>query len=131
MPIRVEREPNLIVVTFVGEATDAEFDAYLEQMAKELRATKEPTASILDGSRATGASARQREKQARWMKDNHDLLSTKSTGSAFVISSRIIRGILTAIFWVQKPPGPYVIVETMTEARAWARSQTMRPGARV
>lgn len=121
--IRFEVEGPVVVVTFVGESTDDEFDGYLSRMSGEIERASGPVATILDGSRAGATPAKQREKQARWLRQNAGLLRRKSAGTAFVITSPIIRGVLTAIFWIERPSHEYTIVETLPEARRWVNLQ--------
>ena len=43
-------------------------------------------------------------------------------------TSPLVRGVLTAIFWIQTLPNPYTIVGTLREAEAWAREQLRAAG---
>ena len=61
------------------------------------------------------------------MKHNDALLRTYSAGSAFVISSPLVRGGLTAILWLQALPSPFIVVATRPEAESWARAQLQLP----
>jgi hypothetical protein len=109
----------LVVVTFVGQLADHEFDRYLLTMSRVLqRRTK--NALVFDALRAAAPTAMQRSKQAAWLKANRDLIVQYSCGSAFVIASAIIRGGLTAILWVSPIPGAHTVVSTLAEGEAWA-----------
>jgi hypothetical protein len=44
-------------------------------------------------------------------------------GTAIVLSSSIIRGVVTAIYWLTPPVYPYTLCSTDDEARAWATKQ--------
>lgn len=115
-----QRRP-IIVVTFDGAATDAEFDDYLRDMKARVLDRREKTVTILDARRSTGTTAAQRRKQAEWLRENDAALRSYSLGTAFVITSPIVRGVLTAILWMQPMPAPHSIVATLTEAEAWAQ----------
>ena len=112
----------LVVVTFEGSVEDREFDRYLAHLDTLLERQKR-SVIVLDAARATRTPATQRRKQAEWMKENQALLRTYSVGTAFVISSPLVRGGLTAILWLQSLPTPYIVVATLAEAERWARAQ--------
>lgn len=112
----------IVVVTFAGTATDAEFHAYLAAMSRMIR-KKQVTATILDASEAGSTPAVQRRLQAEWLKINAELLRVYSAGTAFVITSPLVRGALTAILWVQPMPSPHTVVGTLGQAEAWAKKQ--------
>jgi hypothetical protein len=109
----------LVVVTFVGVATDAEFEAYLERMS-DVMARREVTATVLDASRAGPTPPKQRARQADWIKANADVLRRYSAGSAFVITSPLIRGLLTAILWLAPMPQAHDVFSSRAAAEQWA-----------
>lgn len=113
----------LVVVTHHGEVSDEQFDEYLGKLKDNLdRAIRErmKTVIIFDATNATGSSAKQRQKQAAWMKQYEAPSRLHSAGYAFVIPSTIVRGALTAILWLSPMPAPYVVVATLAEAEAWS-----------
>jgi hypothetical protein len=123
----------IVVVKFAGTATDAEFGDYLSTMSRML-GKKQVTATILDATEAGATSALQRRRQADWLKKNADVLKLYSVGTAFVITSPLVRGALTAILWVQPMPAPHTLVATLPEAEAWAKKQLAQhplPGGRA
>jgi len=117
-----DREFPLLVVTFEGSVDDQEFDRYLAQL-DALWQRKTRSVIVLDATKATRSTPTQRRKQADWLKENELLLRAYSAGTAFVISSPLIRGGLTAILWLQSLPTPHVVVGTLREAEHWARAQ--------
>ncbi len=126
----VSRRP-LITVTFDGLATDAEFDAYLDQMTEMVLARKERTVTILDARASGRAPATQRKKQADWLKEHDADLRRYSLGTAFVITSPLVRGVLTAILWVQPMATAHVVVASMDAAERWAAEQLRSAGLSV
>lgn len=123
MTVRIDVENGIVVAAFLGTPVDDDFDKQLPLVAKEIERTVGAVVLVFDGTTTEGITAKQREKAAAWLRSSAPLLSRRTKGIAFVIKSPLLRGALTAIFWLQKPPGPYVIVETLAEARAWARSR--------
>lgn len=120
----------MIVVTFTGNATEAEFDDYLRRMSEFLQRS-EPYVTVLDATRSDVTPATQRRKQADWLRAREASLRRHSAGTAFVISSAVVRGVLTAILWMQPLPQQHVIVATRAEATKWAREQLRSRGADV
>lgn len=120
------RKP-LIVVRFVGATTDGEFREYLALLERNLedslgRGTT--TAVAIDASDQPNAiSAAQRRIQADWIRAHYQSLATACVGTAFVAPTAILRGIITAVFWMQRLPYPYAVVGTLSEAEAWCAGQ--------
>ncbi len=129
MAIRMDdsRHP-IVVVTFDGPSTDAEFRAYLDDMTRLVVARREPNVTILDARAAGSTPATQRRMQADWLEKHDAELRRYSAGTAFIITSAMVRGILTAILWLQPMAAPHVVVATFEEAEAWAREQLRARG---
>jgi hypothetical protein len=115
-----EKHYPLVFIKFTGEPTLDEFRAYLGRLSQLL---KRPGHRALVLEASYRANAFQRKLQAEWIKDNLETVKQKTAGMAFVIQSSLVRGALTAIFWIQPLPVPYVIVATREQAEAWARQQ--------
>jgi hypothetical protein len=62
------------------------------------------------------APALQRQYTGQWIKRTSDLARATSVGGAQVTPSAVLRGIITAIFWIHPPPTPAVCVATRAEA---------------
>lgn len=122
--IRIDesRRP-LIHVSFEGAATDQEFAAYLARMSEMLE-KRQKTVVVMDGRMAGRTPASQRKLQSRWL----ETLRRYSLGTAFVIDSGLVRGVLTAIFWVSPLDTPHTVVATYEEAEAWAFAQLRAAG---
>jgi hypothetical protein len=109
-----------------------------EQMAAQLRATTEHmracaaehrrTITIVDLAQADQAPAVQRQMQASWIAENEALLREVSLGTAFVVPSALVRGALTAIFWLKRPPHEHALFATFDEAVDWALVALRRAG---
>lgn len=129
MPITIDesRRP-IVLVTFVGTASDAEFDNYLRGMTEQILARREKTVTILDALRSDQTSAAQRRRQAEWLKSHAEDLRRYSLGTAFVIRSALVRGALTAIFWMQPLDRPHTIVASLEEAETWGRDRLREAG---
>lgn len=118
----------LVRVTFDGLASDAEFDKYLSGITDLLMVGRQKTVTVLDARASARAPATQRKRQAAWIKEHESLLRRYSLGTAFVITSPLVRGVLTAILWLQQLPTPHTVVATIAEAERWATEQFRRAG---
>ena len=81
--------------------------------------------------RAGGTPPTQRKRQAEWQREHERAIREYSLGTAFAISSALVRGDLTAIFWVQPLPNPYFIAVSLAEAERWALAQLAAAGLRA
>jgi hypothetical protein len=53
---------------------------------------------------------------AEWIKRTSALAKASSVGAAQVTPSAILRGLITAVFWIHRPPTPSIFVATRVEA---------------
>jgi hypothetical protein len=123
-----ESRRPIVTVRFKGSATDEEFRAYLRDMSEQILARRQKTVTILDAGTWSTSTATQRQLQAEWLREHKDELKRFSLGSAFVIRSPLVRGVLTAIFWIQPMETAHVVVPTVAEAEAWARDRLREAG---
>jgi hypothetical protein len=122
-----ESRRPIVTVRFVGAVSDGEFDEYLAAMERMLE-RRQKTLTILDARESARTPPTQRRKQAEWLKAQTSMLQAYSCGSAFVITSPLVRGVLTAILWVQPLPVPHTVVGSITDAEAWARKRLLAEG---
>ena len=121
MPIHFQTQSDPIIwIHFSGSITEREFDVYLETMTRYV--TRDlPTLFLYDALQAEVPTATQRQKQATWLERNEAALRRNSRGTAFVIGNPLVRGALTAIFWIRPTPVAHIVVGTRAEAERWAR----------
>lgn len=112
----------LYIVTFTGKVSDAEFDAYLRELST---LTERPgrRAMVYDARLATPSPASQRQMQAAWMKRFDADVRNKTAGIAFVLPSALMRGMLTAILWLQPLACPHHVTTDFTDGVGWARAR--------
>jgi hypothetical protein len=91
--------------------------AYLEQLYTEARRDGARTFTITDLSRTHQlALANQRKVVSEWMTRTLQLQKAVCLGGAIVTPSTILRGLVTAIYWLVPPPVPSTFVATRREA---------------
>jgi hypothetical protein len=117
-----DRRWPLLVVSFDGLAGNEEFDRYLTELGQYAN-RGETWCAIFDATRSVGAPASHRRKMAQWIKNHESALARHSAGAVFVIRSSLVRGVLTAIFWLQPLPHAHAIVSTLEEAETWAKTR--------
>jgi hypothetical protein len=120
--IRVMARDWPIVLTEFPEKAVADptlrsvFD-HLEAMMIEAGRSKEKLFVITDIARMRHITpARQRQLAADWMKRVVPLTRSATVGGATVAPSAILRGIFTAVHWLQPSPTPYFCVATRRQA---------------
>jgi hypothetical protein len=112
----------LVRVTYDGEITDAAFRLHLNEYAELIRRGQR-YGVIFDATRAARPSATQRRMMASFMTEHRADLARLCVGGAFVITSPLIRGAMTAILWISPMPFPHVVVASEAEALGWVRSR--------
>jgi hypothetical protein len=117
----------LVIVSFRGAVRDEVFRDYLERMTA-LVTRGEKNVVIMDAREAGRTPPIQRKMQAEWLDANRRELSRNSLGTAFVITSAFVRGVLTAIFWLTSMPSAHTVVKTYAEAEDWAFARLREAG---
>ncbi len=105
------------VYTFTGEMTPADLQVMLRRSDEILRQGRH--ALLMDLRGLSAMSALLRQQAAEWNVANAASLARLRVGLAMVICDSRERGIVTAIYWHNPPPYPYVISESLDEALAW------------
>jgi len=113
----------LITVTFTGEkSTDTNFKAYLKEL-DDCYFTQQQLAIIFDATKVPVPKYSHQKLQAKWLKDNADLMKKFCKGTAYVIPSKIIQWVLKMIFLIQKQPVPYKVFDSYKDAQIWTWDQ--------
>jgi hypothetical protein len=100
---------------------------YVEQLWRECERLGLKSYQVIDFSRMSEmAPASQRKYAAEWIKSTETLVRLASVGGACVTPSSILRGIVTAILWLHKPPNPTEFFATRGQAYVHAIEQLER-----
>ena len=75
---------------------------------------------VLDLRRSRVLTTSQRRITAVWMKDITPLYKRTTLGTAFIVESTLVRGVLHALLWMQPEGTPYAVVRDLDAAVAWA-----------
>lgn len=121
-PIIDESEWPILVVRWPNELTLAEVDEHFEEMlALALRGG--PIAVLVDMTGAGIPPAHHRQHAAKKLAEVYAESGDRIAGVAHVIRSPLVRGVLTAVYWVSAPPFPKEVFGTRAEALDWCRSR--------
>jgi hypothetical protein len=113
----------VILITFTGnEPTEENFRAYLDE-TYHLYDQQEALSLVFDATKAPLPGFKYQKMQAEWLKNHEQLMKNYCQGTAYVIPNKLVRGILKAIFALQKQPVPYEIFAEKEEAIRWAEEQ--------
>lgn len=115
----------VLLVEPVGQATDDEVEARIAWFRSYLGG--ERFALIMDTLRSEALTARQRKLYTDWLMADRGKIERDCAGCAVVVSSPLVRGAFTSVFWFWTPPMPCVFFATLDEAIAWSQEQLNRP----
>jgi hypothetical protein len=121
-----------IVVTHVGVATDAEFANHLAAVEANMYGARAGRRIVIHDATWSGpTSAMQRRMQADWLKKHEDQLRKLTIASVFVIPSTFVRGVLTAILWLQPLPTEHHVSSCLSDALEWSEKRLIEEGLAV
>jgi hypothetical protein len=117
----------LVVFTFGGTVTAREIDHYLEGMGRLFSTGERGIGLVLTDDLKPFDVALIR-RLAQWNQANEARLRAQSIGTALVLPSPMVRGLLRAILWMHPIPQPYAVFSTTEEAMVWVRDMVRRAG---
>jgi hypothetical protein len=123
----------LVIFTAVGEQTEDDFEAYLEDCDRVL-ARRERHSGIFDARRADPIGPKLRKRQVQWLERNDGLLRAYLVGTGMVMNSAIQRGVFRAILWMRPLPVPYCVETSLEAARRFVclrKGKSKRSGRRI
>lgn len=114
---RVDDRYFPLVVNTIPERLRAEdLPRFLAESERVLK-RREPYVTISDTSRTREIpNATVRKALAEWNERVEPQMKQFTLGSAIVITSPLVRGGLTALFWLAPPPYPQQVVATVEDA---------------
>ncbi len=112
-------EGGTLHVVFPARATDDEVRVFCDVLEKFWRDVDGPVGTVFDCRPVTAATASQRKLFADLQQRLEPVFRGKMLGAAFLIDSALVRGLLTAIFWLRPPVYRHIVASNEIEARAW------------
>ena len=117
------REKPILRTIFPDVASEADIYSYLSVIVQLQTQMQSEHCWILDCSLVKAAPASQRKIFAQYERENASYNRRFNKGSAFIIPNTLVRGLLTAIYWLSPPVYPYTIVNSEAEAKRWVQEQ--------
>jgi len=77
------------------------------------------------------ANAQERSLIAEWMQRDRKLMQDTAVGVGFVMDGALLRGALTAVFWLARTPVPYRVHGTLEQALSVAINELEANGLRT
>jgi hypothetical protein len=124
----LRRSRGIVWATPPATRAEGAVELVLAELEAQL-ARAVPYILIFDLSHAAIPDAVQRQKLAAHLRDNDKEIRRWVRGLGVILTRPLVRGIVTAIFWVSPPPIPSKIFSTQSEAAEWA--QSLVDGARA
>jgi hypothetical protein len=109
-----------------GRLSDHGLETYLTRFNGYLRRDGQ-FVSISD-CRGLGIApnANLRKRITDWLAEDDQVnLGPKNAGHALLFGNTVIRGALTAVFWIASPPAPIKAFGSITDAAPWVRERLM------
>lgn len=125
--IDVRLWPVVIVTPPQVVMTDALVETFMRDWTELLRQRTDPYVCINDLSTAPAMPPAQRRKMTDWMNESQANLAAKCCGAAMVFDSLLMRGALTAMLWMFRPPYPTEVFKRREDAITWARELLSKP----
>lgn len=115
----VQRHGRIVWVVPPSKLSDPDLDSILEALRGHL-ALAIPYVLIFDLTRAGLPNALQRQRLSSHVRDHSEAIRRSVRGIGVLLTSPVVRGMVTAIFWVAPPPVPHRLFSARAEAIAWA-----------
>lgn len=118
-----EPAPSLFYQTIPEAFSDADLEAFIARLEALVNAQRAPFAWVVMADAMLSTSAKQRkmfsEAETRMQPQDKRFCA----GTAIVLSSPVIRGVVTAIYWLTPPVYPYTLCKSASEARVWSETK--------
>lgn len=108
----------LLLMRYVGTPSAEQQEAYQDRLGACLRRGQKYV-SIIDTRAFTGIPAAQRQLMARFLREHEDLFRQVSLGTCLLITSPMVRLVVSVVFHLKPMPSPYFVAPSMQVALDW------------
>ncbi len=123
MPTRYDEAAfPLLRIHATGDSSDEDVHERLAFLERQLD-RREKIVVVFDTTGSRPISARQRKMWTDWLSKEDPRIRRYLMGVSIVVTSTVVRGVFTGVFWVWRPPMPYTFTASVGEAEAWAHRQ--------
>ncbi len=113
----------LIRLTYPPNATDEEISDFYNQLIRWYHTVDSGVAWVIDCSSVKRATPRQRKIISESEKQMVSQTAQYNVGTAIIISNSLVRGFVTAVYWISGPKYPYKFFSDIEEATHWANQK--------
>ena len=117
-----EREDGVVVARWPRVVKDEATVQFFDDI-QALLSRQRPMALVLDASQVGPVSATVRRIAGQRLAEQKTQRRMYLAGEATVIRNVLIRGVLTAIYWLAPPGYPNKVFSDVSDAETWAREQ--------
>lgn len=108
----------IFLVRMEGTLGDEELAQHHAALDRAIAEHEGPFCLLYD-VRSPGMSGTQRDMQIAWIKRFQAAHAARNRGVAFVLASRIARGVLKGLHWAAKPSYAWEVTGELDDARRW------------
>lgn len=114
----LDRFSPVVVARRVGTLDADGMARMLDELSRRLRAAGEQLALVYDADVSTAGrpDAASRQVAGEWLRREEALLARSCAGIDFSFASPLSRGVLTAVFWIARPPVPVQVHDNLHAA---------------
>ncbi len=116
-----QRWPVVVIRAAAYEISDEQFKEAMHHFGDEIRKRQGLYAMVVDTIGSYKLRPSQRRILTNYLKQEEELTKEFCAGQAMVMKSSLVRGIMTAVFWMYKPPYETKVFTKFDEAVACAR----------
>ena len=120
----------IMILTPTDNVTDQSVEDFMTTFFEVVRAKKERYALIVDLRQKTNLSYKQRRLMTAQLNENKEFAEQYNAGTALIVNSAVVRGIMMSVFWLFNPKHPTDVFKTMEDAFTWANAR-LRPNLRL
>lgn len=117
----------LLVVRFSGTPTKQQFEEYMARRGSYLARNQQHTL-IYDTTSFNVLTGEQRQRQIHWLKEHKEELRTLSLGSALIITSPVVRLLLSGVLHFSQANAPYHAARSLPDAAGWCAGRLAEAG---
>ncbi len=118
-----DSDSPLYILTYPDVTTDKILQERHDELIDWYRTVDSKMVWVIDASKIVKTHPIQRKIVSDHVKEAAPYTKRYVAGCAFVLESKIIRGIIAAVFWMNKPPWPYRFFSNQADARVWAQEE--------
>lgn len=126
-----KRHAPLLLANYPPRIVDRELVSFMDVQVALVTALGSPYAWVIDAGPLVTMTAVQRKIVADYEKRLERIDGEFLFASAIVARSALVRGAVTAVYWLKPPVYPYKIFAGTPEAIVWAKNQLIERGVRV